>query len=754
MAEQYPKFPYWGNLTPRSYVNLTLMVSLTIIFLVLWVATNQPHFQVSLSWDSEKEALVVSHVATEARGLDIDLGDQLVAMSDTAGNTIRLQRKFLTALPKDRRDHYQDKRSYFEDRKKLYEIARNDLIIVTLSDGRQVKIRRDLSRSTENLSKGFWWRVSAGLFIWICGISVWLWKPGKPELAALGLSSTGLMICATGQALYADIPNIYSPQFDWWLNFLVNGSLMAASCSMVGLVFYYPKPLRYAKLYGRTLGYLIPATLMVCLLEDWRADFSVLDQALYIDDAEIYATVISAYCVSLTIVLAQLVRHRQDPGVAKQLWWTSFVIIFGPGIYVLLRAIPTQLGTDPLISRDVSWMLISLIYLILVIAVAKLDLFSLNRQFVLTAWRWVLLGLAFLTMDLLMVSVFSMNFQESLFFLFSLVLIIYIPMRQRIYQWLSRGSDQQNNKRFTEALSMLIKDSTQESALASESWRNMLLLLFNPVSIVSRQDDAPKVGVEGSGVAFIVIGNRFSPAYYLEHADQGARLFSDEDVILVKELQKIFERLWDYQEAFISGQFSERKRIRMDLHDHVGHKILSMIHGAPDKTTRGLAEDAMKELGASIRNIKPGALQLEKLGEEIREIATTICMSTNLTFAMTNGLIGDHRIANADIRHGLVNLVRETLNNTVRHSGADKVAVDISLFENTNRLKLVIKDNGSGFDPKSVNYGDGLSNIRERIRQLGGTVSWFSDDGLLTEIVLILDVEKDGDLVHENIFYR
>ena len=74
-------------LTPRSYVNITLTTSLLIVFLVLWAATEQPHFQVSLAWDDEKEALIVSQTSSEAPNIGVRAGYQLVSMSDQAGNT-------------------------------------------------------------------------------------------------------------------------------------------------------------------------------------------------------------------------------------------------------------------------------------------------------------------------------------------------------------------------------------------------------------------------------------------------------------------------------------------------------------------------------------------------------------------------------------------------------------------------------------------------------------------------------------------
>jgi signal transduction histidine kinase len=728
-------------LTPRSYVNITLTASLLLVFLVLWAATEQPHFQVSLVWDDEKEALIVSQTSSEAPNIGVQAGDQLVSMSDQAGNTIELHRKFLTALPKDRRNHYPDKRSYFEDREKLYQIAKSDPVVMTFANGEAVAVPLNHEWSIGYLSSAFWLRIASGLLIWICGISVWMWKPGRPELAALGLSSTGLMICAIGQALYADIPNIYSYQFDWWLNLMVNAGLGGGGCFALGVFFYYPIPLKHADRYMRLLFLAIPAVFTIFLIEDWQFGLAVADQALYIDDWEVYSAIVLAYLTGISIVLFQLFKYRHDSSVTSPLGWSLLLIIVGPGAYVALRATPTLFAVEPLISRDTSWIVICLVYMSVVVAVARVNLFNLNQQIV-AAWRWILLGSSFLTMDLVMVSVFSLNFQERLFILSTLALTACILLRQKLYQWFNKNSDQQDKNLFASALSGLLTDSQKEGVTAIESWNNLLLKLFRPVSIEGLRGEIAVGEVEESGSTLLVASNRFCEAQRLQHAQQGTRLFSDQDVILVKDAQKIFERLWDYKGAYASGQHSERRRIRRDLHDHVGHKLLSMIHAAPDMTTRGLAEEALKELGASISDIKLSPLSVVDLGNEIDRTIEEICTSANLKFFMTNGFVGDERLLASDLRRGLLSAVRESLSNIVRHSGASQVNVDLTITGNGSCIRLVIKDNGTGFDPETTVRGDGLRNISERMRELGGSANWTFDNGTAVEINLDLIVER------------
>jgi len=62
---------------------------------------------------------------------------------------------------------------------------------------------------------------------------------------------------------------------------------------------------------------------------------------------------------------------------------------------------------------------------------------------------------------------------------------------------------------------------------------------------------------------------------------------------------------------------------------------------------------------------------------------------------------------------------KEALTNVVRHAGATKVWLRISVEQDT--LRIEVADNGRGFDVKSRAAGsDGLTNMQERMQTLGG----------------------------------
>jgi signal transduction histidine kinase len=65
---------------------------------------------------------------------------------------------------------------------------------------------------------------------------------------------------------------------------------------------------------------------------------------------------------------------------------------------------------------------------------------------------------------------------------------------------------------------------------------------------------------------------------------------------------------------------------------------------------------------------------------------------------------------------------KEALNNILKHSRATEVGIGLTL--EGGRLKILISDNGLGFDPAlaKASGGDGLVNMNARLRQIDGRV--------------------------------
>ncbi len=89
----------------------------------------------------------------------------------------------------------------------------------------------------------------------------------------------------------------------------------------------------------------------------------------------------------------------------------------------------------------------------------------------------------------------------------------------------------------------------------------------------------------------------------------------------------------------------------------------------------------------------------------------------------------------------LFHATRELLFNVVKHAGVS--AAELRLSSDTNELRIVVADDGVGFDLtrqplQSTAAGFGLFSIRERITQLGGRLEIDTAPGQGTRVALIV----------------
>jgi signal transduction histidine kinase len=196
----------------------------------------------------------------------------------------------------------------------------------------------------------------------------------------------------------------------------------------------------------------------------------------------------------------------------------------------------------------------------------------------------------------------------------------------------------------------------------------------------------------------------------------------------------------------------ERARIARDIHDDLG-TVLSRI-SMVSEAAAGEAEPGSPQ-EQRLNEICETSRQLTRTMEEIvwaqdpRHDSLDNMVSYICSFA--SDLLGVARIAcrldipielpgiplEAEQRHELFLVFKEALNNIIKHSEASEVR--ISLRIEPDSIRLVVEDNGRGFDATTLpeDKGNGLPNMRNRLQRLGGKVEVHSESGKGTRVEII-----------------
>jgi signal transduction histidine kinase len=80
--------------------------------------------------------------------------------------------------------------------------------------------------------------------------------------------------------------------------------------------------------------------------------------------------------------------------------------------------------------------------------------------------------------------------------------------------------------------------------------------------------------------------------------------------------------------------------------------------------------------------------------------------------------------------------IQEAINNAIKYAEAQNIFVDVQKTD--NQIKIVIKDDGKGFDQNKVEVGNGLQNMKKRIEEIEGSFKIQSEINSGTIITLII----------------
>lgn len=179
----------------------------------------------------------------------------------------------------------------------------------------------------------------------------------------------------------------------------------------------------------------------------------------------------------------------------------------------------------------------------------------------------------------------------------------------------------------------------------------------------------------------------------------------------------------------------ERHRISKEMHDDLGAGLtqISLISEAarrrnnngnfPRKelddiadTSRQLIENVSEIIWAMNPDFDSLSGMLAYLREQISRLLEYSDKNFKLIIPET---YIDRSLSNIS-RKNIIMLVKEAVNNTIKHSKATEVSVEIRLPG--DRLSITVRDNGSGFDISQQYGGNGLKNYRHRAGILDGTV--------------------------------
>ena len=227
------------------------------------------------------------------------------------------------------------------------------------------------------------------------------------------------------------------------------------------------------------------------------------------------------------------------------------------------------------------------------------------------------------------------------------------------------------------------------------------------------------------------------------------QLKEDKEAYIALVVDKTDELVFEQRKYDIIAQAEEgeKKKIARELHDGIGQQLvllnLLLQNLTPVDSDEGALEQIKQLLQGSIQELREMAYNLlpPALDKGFLNALERFAHRINATGKMTLTLsiddqINEESFVNVD-RFNLYRIVQEVLNNALKHSKASEISIDIQPIQGS-KIRLIVIDNGVGFDGEGLNEGLGMQNMKHRMDMAGiqGKISSQKGSGVIVELIV------------------
>jgi signal transduction histidine kinase len=200
-----------------------------------------------------------------------------------------------------------------------------------------------------------------------------------------------------------------------------------------------------------------------------------------------------------------------------------------------------------------------------------------------------------------------------------------------------------------------------------------------------------------------------------------------------------------------AGVLAERQRLARDIHDTLTQGFASIamlldaaradlpsggpVAGRVEQAMR-IARENLAESRRLVNALRPPQLDGTHLADAVHELTSRIVNGNGLDASTV--VTGRPFALGSATEAELLRVIQEALTNAQRHANAKSITVTMSYLDDV--VLVDVQDDGSGFDTRREYDGIGLSAMRERVAQVGGTLTIESTHDEGTTIAVSLPV--------------
>ncbi len=203
----------------------------------------------------------------------------------------------------------------------------------------------------------------------------------------------------------------------------------------------------------------------------------------------------------------------------------------------------------------------------------------------------------------------------------------------------------------------------------------------------------------------------------------------------------------------------QRLRISRDLHDNIGSQLTFIISSIDNlkyisidvnqklkdklSTISSFTSQTIYELRDTIWAMNKSKITIEDLHSRILTfVEKAKTASENINFEVDYDIDKNMSFSSL-VGMNIFRVIQEAINNSLKYAKATKI--EVQLRKTNNFFEAIIKDNGIGFNLKTIELGNGLSNMEKRMSEIDGKVKINSEEKKGTKILVSVVLENTSN---------
>ena len=232
------------------------------------------------------------------------------------------------------------------------------------------------------------------------------------------------------------------------------------------------------------------------------------------------------------------------------------------------------------------------------------------------------------------------------------------------------------------------------------------------------------------------------------------------DITLQRNLEKMMveeevRKKREIIKAIMEAQEKERKEISSELHDNVNQILttcklfleIARNNPADARFIDGCYQNiqtVIEEIRNISHNLTPYTLKDLGLAAAVHDIVQKINQSGKLSIRLLSFQNLEEETISPDIKLAIFRIIQEKINNVLKHAQATELSIGLTVYE--EKIRLVLTDNGRGFDEKTTKKGMGLNNIQNRVEYYKGAFHLKTAPGEGCELRIELPCNQESTL--------